>query len=52
MSPSPVPVRPHPATVDFGRPTLVTRGPRWSLRLDVRTAVSCAVFLLLTLAAV
>ncbi|MFI9016025.1 FecCD family ABC transporter permease [Streptomyces griseus] len=52
MSPPPAPVRPHPATVDFGRPTLVTRGPRWSLRLDVRTAVSYAVFLLLTLAVV
>lgn len=52
MSPSPVPLRPARASVDFGRPTLVTRGPRWSLRLDVRTAVSCAVFLLLTLAVV
>ncbi|MER5985266.1 iron chelate uptake ABC transporter family permease subunit [Streptomyces sp. NPDC001787] len=38
--------------VDFGRSTLVTRGPRWSFRLDVRTAVSCAVLLVLTFAVV
>ncbi|MGW6461632.1 FecCD family ABC transporter permease, partial [Streptomyces sp. NPDC055078] len=35
-------------SVDFGRPVLVSRGPRWSLRLDVRTVVVCAVFLVLT----
>lgn len=38
--------------VDFGRTILVSRGPRWSLRLDVRTAVSCTVFGLLTAVAV
>ncbi|WP_406402787.1 FecCD family ABC transporter permease [Streptomyces uncialis] len=40
------------ARVDFGRTVLVSRGPRWSLRLDVRTAVSCTVFGLLTAVAV
>ncbi|MEV3869571.1 FecCD family ABC transporter permease [Streptomyces sp. NPDC002454] len=33
-----------PPSVDFGRAVLVTRGPRWSLRCDVRTLVVCAVF--------
>lgn len=45
-------MRPARVSVDFGRPALITRGPRWSLRLDVRTAVRCAVFLLLTVAVV
>ncbi|MFD5557993.1 FecCD family ABC transporter permease [Streptomyces sp. NPDC127068] len=40
------------STVDFGKPTLVSRGPRWSLRFDLRVAVACAVFLALTAAAV
>jgi iron complex transport system permease protein len=42
----------HTATVRFGRPTFVFRGPRWSFRFDLRTAVACAVFLLLTAATV
>ncbi|MFT9670175.1 FecCD family ABC transporter permease [Streptomyces rhizosphaericola] len=55
MSPTPTPV-PGKVTdrtaVDSGRSVLVTRGRRWSFRIDVRTAVGCAVFLLLTLAVV
>lgn len=40
------------APFDFGRPTLVSRGRRWSLRFDIRTALTCAVFLMLTAGAV
>ncbi|MFD9718808.1 FecCD family ABC transporter permease [Streptomyces sp. NPDC059076] len=36
------------APIDFGKPVVVSRGPSWSFRFDVRTAVACAVFLALT----
>ncbi|MEU5403317.1 iron chelate uptake ABC transporter family permease subunit [Streptomyces sp. NPDC005963] len=38
--------------VDFGKPVLVSRGPSWSFRFDLRTATACAVFLVLTAGAV